>query len=310
MGRNRPIALVAIAALLVTLTACREGPGGPLDAVAPPDGSITVGSFDFSESRVLAEAYSQVLEGAGYQVRRVFGIGPRELVAPALARGLVELVPEYLGTALQFQSLGAESPGGNVGDTHARLLRRLEGGPLTALAAAPAQDSNAFVVSGKTAREQGLHKLSDLATVAPKLRFGGPPECPTRPFCLLGLQNVYGLSFREVLPLDAGGARTRQALDMGAVDVALLFTTDPAIDDDRLVALVDDRGLQPAENVTPLIRKELVNRAGQRLVEALDGLSGHLTTSALRELNAAVAVEGADVAPVVANWLRSEGLHQ
>ena len=44
---------------------------------------------------------------AGYQVRRAIGIGPREFVGPALALGLVELVPEYAGTALDFLSLGS-----------------------------------------------------------------------------------------------------------------------------------------------------------------------------------------------------------
>jgi hypothetical protein len=58
------------------------------------------------ESELLAEIYSEALDGGGFHVRRVFGLGPREFVAPALTRGLVELVPEYAGTALEFLSLG------------------------------------------------------------------------------------------------------------------------------------------------------------------------------------------------------------
>ena len=66
-----------------------------------------MGSFDFAESRLLAEMYSQALEAHGYRVDRAFDLGSREFVIPALAAGLIDFVPEYAGTALQFASLGA-----------------------------------------------------------------------------------------------------------------------------------------------------------------------------------------------------------
>ena len=88
------------------------------------------------------------------------------------------------------------------------------------------------------------------------------------------------------MPLDAGGPLTRQALATGIVDVALLFSTDPAIGDDDLVELVDDRALQPAENVTPIVRRAVVDRFGPRLVDTLDAVSARLDTETLRDLNA------------------------
>ena len=137
---------------------------------------------------MLAEIYSQALERGGYHVRRAFDLGPREFVAPALARGLVEFVPEYAGTALQFSSLGTRSATGNVRATAESLDRALEKHHVTALAPAPAQDANAFVVTRRTAVREHLRRLSDLAAVAPQLTFGGPPECPSRPQCLAGLE--------------------------------------------------------------------------------------------------------------------------
>ena len=125
--------------------------------------------------------------------------------------------------------------------------------------------------------------------------------------CLAGLQRVYGLKFDEVVSsLDAGGPVTHQALDDGYVDVALLFSTDPAIDDPDLVELSDDRRLQPAENVTPLVRKEVVERWGSKLVGVIDSVSAQLTTDELRQLNARAA--GGDVADVAAAWLEEHGL--
>ena len=253
------------------------------------DKVVTVGSFDFAESRLLAEIYSQTLEGADIRVRRAFGLGPREFVAPALAVGLVEFVPEYAGTAVRFLSLGTATPGADVTETRAALLRALKGRNATALDPAPAQDANAFVVTRATAARYDLNTVSDLESVASQLTFGGPPECVTRPLCLVGLRQVYGLRFEEIVELDAGGPTTRQALRNREVDVALLFTTDPAISGAGFIELQDDRGLQPAENVTPILRTEVVDEFGSSLVDPVNEVSARLTTDVLRDLNEQVA---------------------
>jgi osmoprotectant transport system substrate-binding protein len=270
----------------------------------PPseDNSVTIASFDFAESELLAEIYAQVLEGAGYSVERKLRLGPRELVSPALSVGLVEFVPEYLGTALQFLDLDAGVPDSDVQRARDQLVRTLEGSDITVLASAPAQDSNTFVVRSEVARSLRLRTLSDLAPVAPGLTFGGPPECPTRPFCLAGLRRRYGAEFSAFITLDAGGPLTRQALTNGQIDVGLMFTTDPNTNDPSLVVLQDDRSLQPAENVTPLVRTDLIRRFGQGFADIVDGISQQLTTTGLRDLNAQVA--GGKPAPAVAAaWL-------
>ncbi len=141
---------------------------------------------------------------------------------------------------------------------------------MLALAAAPAQNANTFVVTAETAARLDLDEVSDLAAVAGRLTFGGPAECATRRLCLVGLTDVYGVTFGDVLALDPGGPVTRQALRNGEIDVALLFTTDPAIEREGFVELTDDRGLQPAENVTPLIRSEVVERWGDDVVGVID----------------------------------------
>ncbi len=205
------------------------------------DGAITVASFDFPESELLADLYGQALRNHGYPVRLARRLGPRELVDPALARGLVELVPEYAGTALQFLSLGKAQPSADVAATHAALEQTLRGSQLVALDPSPAQDANAIVVTPRTASKYGLHTISDLARVKPLLTFGGPPECRTRPLCLQGLRRTYGLRVASFLPLDVGGPLTRQALEQQQVDVALMFSTEPALVNAGLVALADDR---------------------------------------------------------------------
>jgi osmoprotectant transport system substrate-binding protein len=274
---------------LFGLAACGSTSSETRPETALGDDAITIASFDFPESELLAQLYGQALVAQGFRVVFETGHGPRELVLPALERGLVEFVPEYAGTALQFLSLGTATPTADMNATGRALGDVLAGGPVVALEPSPAQNTNTFVVKIRTAARHNLQKISDLASVAPRLNFGGPPECRTRPFCLQGLENTYGLQFGRVLSLDAGGPLTHLALRDDYVDVALLFSTDPSITANGLLALDDDRHLQPAENVTPLVRTEVLDRWGPLFRDTVNAVSARLTTSGLQQLNAEMA---------------------
>jgi osmoprotectant transport system substrate-binding protein len=295
---------IGVLAAVLGLAACGDGTE-PAAADALDDDAVTIGSFDFPESVLLAELYSQTLESNGIPVIRAFGLGPREFVGPALDAGLIELIPEYAGTAVAYFSAGDVAPSADPLEAHRELTDVVDGTTITALDASPAQNTNTFVVTADTARRYGLTALSDLAAAAPELVLGGPPECPTRPLCEQGLRDVYGASFADFVALDSGGPVTHQALDGGGVDVALLFRTDPQLGD--YVELTDDLHLQPAENVTPLARVEVIERWGADVSGPVDAVSRALDTEALRELNAATA-QSDDVASVAAAWLRSRGL--
>ena len=307
MRARRPAGLLGGTVALCLLAASCSDPAAEPGADALDDGTVTVGSFDFPENELLAEIYGQALAGAGYDVEYRLGAGPRELVQPALARGLVEFVPEYAGTVLEFFGAGSDLLPTDPDATHAALERRLAGTPLVPLAPAPAQDANAVVVTPEVAERYDLATISDLRDVAGDLTFGGPPGCEERPFCLAGLESVYGLRFGAFMPLDVGGPLTHQALAGGHVDAALLFTTDSRVARDGLVVLTDDKALQPAENVTPIVRAEVIDREGAAFVEAVDAVSARITTETLQALNDEVAT-GEPARAVAARWLAAEGL--
>ena len=269
---------------------------------------ISVGSFDFPESVLLAEIYGQALAAAKFPVRILPNLGPREVVDTALMDGLLQLVPEYAGSALEFFSLGRQSATPDAGAASKALAASVAGRGLMAARPAPAQDANAIVVTAATAARYRLRSIADLATVAPGLMFGGPPECPGRAYCLPGLKRVYGLRFKAFIPLDAGGPLTLQALEAGYIGAALLFTTDPSIPARHLVVLADDRGLQPAENITPLVRRDAIARYGPRLLAALNRVSARLDTGTLRALDAQVEIAGQNARLVAGSWLRARGL--
>ena len=304
------MARAACLVLAVACTACTTASGQAPTARGPGGGGavITVGSFDFPESILLAYLYADVLAGKGYPVRVLPDLGTRELVDPALMAGLIQLVPEYTGSALEFASLGRVRATASVATTARALVRSMAARGLVTGRPAVAQDGNAIVVTAATAARYRLRPVSDLARVAGRVVFGGPPECPERPYCLEGLRLSYGLRFREFVPLDAGGPLTLQALTAGDIDVALLFTTDPAIRAQHLVMLADNHDLQPAENIVPVLRRATAHRYGPGLLATLNALSARLSTAALVGLDALMGLDGRAPRVVAEHWLQAQRL--
>jgi osmoprotectant transport system substrate-binding protein len=298
---RRTIAGAAIAAFALIAAAC--GSGGDGGTIEGP--TITIGSANFSENALVAEIYAQALESEGYQVERKLNIGSREIYAPALESGELDLIPEYIGTMLTYLG-GTASP--DSAETHAALQVAWEPAGIDVLDYASAQDKNGFVVTRATADEFGLAKVSDLAAYNGTLVLGGPPECPEREFCLKGLESVYGLSFAEFRPLDVGGPITVAALEGDEIQVGLLFTSDGTIVAKDFVLLEDDKNLQPAENLAPAVRSEIIEAYGDKFAETLQKVSSKLTTAELTAMNKLVGIDGQDPEQVATDWLAANGI--
>jgi osmoprotectant transport system substrate-binding protein len=304
--RLRPAAPVGLALVLV-VAGCDRGqaPPAPEDPRRP---TIQLASFDFRESEILGELYGQALRQHGFPVELVVQLGAREVVVPALQQGKVDMVAEYLGSALNFLNDRDRVATADPGLTHARLEQAFAPRGVSVLAYAPAVDRNGFVVTGEMARSRGLEKLSDLAPMASQLALGGPPECPQRPLCLRGLQDVYKLKFArfEAMP---SRTVTAAALETGEIDVGMIDTTDPNLvkPGNDLIQLEDDRDLQPADNVVPVVRREVLDAYGPPLVRLLNAVSTQLTTVELTRLNLQVA-DGESPADAAAGWLRAHAI--
>ena len=298
--RGQLATALVLCAAFAGLTACRSTPrhdAGGRDTKRP----IVIASFNFTESQILAELYAGALERAGIPVRRELDLGPRELVDPALAQGRIDVVPEYLGTALRFLDPG--SPAGSVGTDaeSAALGRALARWHVQVLTPSRAQDQNGLALLASRARALGARTTSDLRRHT-GLVLGGPPECPTRQFCLRGLEDVYGLHFPEFVPL-ADEAQTKIALEQGVIDVAVMFTTDANFADPSLVVLEDDRHLQPAENIVPVVSTRALEAYGPRVANVLNSVSAELTSGGLTFLNWRVDIDGRSVGDEAAGWL-------
>lgn len=302
MRRLRPAsAVLCVVALLAVLPACTAGSSGSSGTAAPSTGTIRIASYDFTESQVLAEVYAEAIRRAGLPVQIQHGVGTREVVEPALEQGVIDVVIDYLGTALRF--VRPEEPPGfrSPAQLRGELAQALTGRGISVLQEARAEDQNGFAVATTFAAEHHVSKVSDLVPIAAGLTFGGPPECPQRPLCLPGLRDVYGLSFGRVRAMPSRLA-TVEALLAGDIDVGMLETTDARLYESPVILLDDDGGLQPHENVVPLVRTAVLDRWGSRLRAALDAVSSRITTNDLRQMNRAVELDGRSPAEAAARW--------
>jgi osmoprotectant transport system substrate-binding protein len=303
-GRFRKGAIGAVLmAVALVATAC--GSGDDADSEAKDGPTITIGSANFSESALVAEIYAQALEADGYPVDRNLNVGSREIYWQALQNGDLGLLPEYTGALLTFLG-GTSSSDGDA--TYDALVNAAAAVDVVVFEPAPAQDKDGFAVTAETAEELGVEKVSDLAEYNGTLTLGASPECPTRPFCLLGLEDVYGLEFVEVKALDVGGPLTVAALEGGEIDVGQMLTSDGVIAAKGFVLLEDDKALQPAQNVVPALRKEIADAYGDALRDRLNAVSEVLTTQELILLNKAVSADGEDPETVATDWLAENDL--
>ena len=294
------------AALLLGLTACGGGDdplAGGGDSSAAPSGTVTVGSANFPESEIVAELYAGALESAGVETETSLGIGAREAYVGAVQDGSVDVVPDYSGNLLLFADPGATASSAE------EIMDALPGAlpeGLAVLEPAEAQNKDTLVVTPETAEQFGLTSIADMAEVCDRLVLAATPEFAERAYGLQGLEENYGCVPASFEPInDGGGPLTLQALLDGDADVADIFSTAPSIADNDLVVLEDPENNFIAQKVVPLTAED---RLPQEAVDALNELSGKLSTEDLVELNRRVSgEEQVNAADAAQEWLSANG---
>ena len=307
MHRRGVVGAIVALMLLVTAAACGDSGDDTKSSATTvkAKGSVTVGSFNFAESVLLANLYAKALDNAGYKTTVRGNLGAREVVFPALEKGEIDMVPEYVGNALAYLAKDAGKPGDNLQTSTQKLSDAVKAKQLTVLEPSKATDGDVLAVTKATADKNKLTKISDLAPVASQMTLGGPSECETRITCKVGLEQIYGLKFKGFRALDSGGPITNGALEKGDVQVARLFSADPDIKAKNFVVLDDDKFIQPAGNVVPLIRTAKVDEA---ITTVLNKVSSTLTTDDLLEMNRKINVDKADPDEVAQQYLQDKGL--
>ncbi|WP_046732678.1 ABC transporter substrate-binding protein [Streptomyces humi] len=305
----------APAALLLVLTACATGPSLETrgEVTAPPGDirHLTVGSAGFTESDLLAQMYAQLLNQAGYRTS-LLTVANRELYEPALESGQIDVVPEYAATFadwLNARTNGPDAPPAGSPDlaTTMKALRRLATPRgLTVLAPGRAVDQNAFAVTAAYARRYHLRTLSDLGASGLKVRLAAGDECVQRPYCAPGLKKVYGIDITGVDPKGVGTTQAKRAVQNGQDQMVLTTTTDATLGRFGLVLLADDRHLQNADYVVPVVNRS--RAGGERVTKALGRLNDVLTTADLAAMNQQVDSWRRLASDVARTYLKDKGL--
>jgi osmoprotectant transport system substrate-binding protein len=252
--------------------------------------TLTVGSKNFTEQKVLGEIYAQAFQAAGYKVKTALNLGDEQTALKALKDGQISGYPEYTGTALlSFLKVPAAKLPTDAGEAYDQVKAGMAKQGIKAFPPTPFTSSNEVALLKKKADKLGVTKISDLKSKAGSLTLYGSPECRTRRDCLLGLQEVYGLKFKKFVPVDI--AQRHEVLTSGQADVSIVFTTDPQIKRDNEVLLEDDKNMFPPYNSTFLMKTSTAQKAGPDLPKVIDAVNKNLTADVMQELNARVDLD-------------------
>ena len=275
-------------------------------------GSLTVGAAGFTESNILAQMYADLLQKAGFTVN-IKTVGSQEIFQGSLEKGQIAVVPEYAATyadSMQTEVTGTQSPNAASPDlqtTLTNLEKYLPKKGLTHLDPAQAADQNAFAVTKAFASQHHLTTLSDLGKSGISVKLAAPAECSTRPFCKPGLEKTYGIKISSLLPLAFDSLPLKQAVKSGKVQLGEVATVDATLSSIGLVVLTDDKHLQNADNLIPIVNQAALT-AHPEIATAINPLASVLTTEDLGTLDNQVDGQRMTVADVAKNYLTSKGL--
>jgi len=275
-----------------------------------PDNSgveLTVGSKNFTEALILGEIYAQALEAAGYSVNTDLNLGSEQVALKALQQGEISGYPEYTSTALtSFFNKTADEVPAEAQAAYEDAKTELESEGLTAFAPTPFADSNAVGMLTSRAEELDVTTISDLEGQSQDLVLAGSPECRQRVDCLVGLQDVYGLQFKEFTPVDI--ELRYPVLDDGEADLSILFTSDANLAaSDQYTLLEDDQGIFPAGNVIWITDQQVVEEAGPDYQATIEKVQEGLSLEVMQELNSRVDLDKEEPAAVATQYLQESG---
>jgi glycine betaine/choline ABC-type transport system substrate-binding protein len=316
-------ALLAALVLAVGVAACGDDDdddgddtGGDETALieSNPDNEgveLTIGSKNFDEQFILGEVYAQALEAAGYTVNKELNLGSEVIAKKALEEGEIDAYPEYTSTTLtSLYKVAPEEVPGDATEAYEMANAELQADGLTAFPPTPFTSANAVGLLTETADELGVSTISDLEGVSQDLVLYGTTECRQRIDCLLGLEQNYGLEFKDFKSVDP--ELRYDVLDNGDADLSILFTTDGQlyVEPETYTILEDDQQLLPAGNVIVTASQEAVDEAGEDFGATIEKVQENLTLEVMQELNARVSLDREDPADVAADYLQASGYVQ
>jgi osmoprotectant transport system substrate-binding protein len=302
-ARKSRLALIGGIGLAASLVLAGCASSNPLDTPTEDGGesagsdTIVIGSQAYYSNEIIAEIYAQALENAGFDVEKQFNVGQRDAYIPELESGAIDLFPEYTGNLLEFYDDAADVT--SPEDVYAALQEALPEG-LTALDYAEASDQDTYTVTKEFAAANNLTTIADLANVSEQVTIGAPPEFEQRPYGPAGAKELYGVD----LAFSATGDTTLEALLAGEIQVADIYTADPAFETEEIVALEDPENLILASNVVPIASSDVADE----VADVINAVSAALSADDLVALGVQSTVDEMSPEDIATQWLEDNDL--
>jgi len=304
--------VVAASAALLTACGSSDSSSSATDntsSASADHGTVRISGQNFTEAAIVADMYAAVLEKAGY-TPQVHLVDTRDVYMKIFPKDL-DVVPEYTGAIVEFLNgtyNGSNAKPITVSDPQKTIDKAkplLDKAGITLLNPSAATDTNAFFVSKDYSEQNNVTKLSDLK--GKSVTLAAAPDCKGRLDCEGGLSSAYGIKITKILPLGYASQQTYDSVLKGESQLGETSTTDGTLESQGLVLLPDDKQIQPAQNLVPMVSSEFL-QAHPDVADPLNNLMSKLTTDALIQLNAQVAVDRAKPEDVAQQWLSDNGL--
>ena len=303
---RRLAATIAVAsAAAIALAGCSSS--DPLSSGSGGDSkTIVVGSQAYPSNEIIAELYAQELEHEGFTVTKKLNIGQRKAYWPEVAKGSINVFPEYNGNLLNYllQEDGKDTTTETTTDGINSALKSALPSDVKALPSADASDADTYTVTQALADKYDLKSIADLSKIGGTISIAANPEFATAAYGPTGLKAKYGITGEVNQQNDSGGPLTIKAIQDGDSQVADIYSASASIKTEKLVTLEDPKHLVPANNVTPIVSKDLDSKAA----DAIEKVNKLLTTDALIELNRQNSVDQKSAASVAKSFLQDNDL--
>jgi osmoprotectant transport system substrate-binding protein len=308
-------ALLLSAALALSACGGDDGSSGSAERTSDVDlsgVSLTVGSKEFTEQRVLGQIVVQALQAAGADVTDRTNLTGTSVVRQALESGEIDVYYEYTGTGW-ISILGETEPVQGADEQFEAVKEADAENGITWFAPAEANNTFAIAANSSAVDEFGVESISDWAQVVnddPSAgRLCSSAEFINRNDGLPGVEELYGFDLpnSEVVQLEPALVYT-QVGKGDDCDFAVVFATDGQIAGNDLTVLEDDKQFFPPYNIAATMRTETYEENAAALDELFQAISAELDDETLTALNARVDVDGENPADVARDFLAEIGL--
>lgn len=265
---------------------------------------IVIASKPFSEQYILGHMAAMLIRGkAGLDTdMSKIGMGPTEMLHPAMKKGQIDIYPEYTGTAwMAVLKMPVEQNKDVIYQQTKKLYEekyRMHWMPTLGF-----QNTFAVATTQETAKKFNAKTIGDISNIDGLVLIGDATAF-SRVDEYPGLKKTYGLRGEEKV-VDVNFYY--EALKQKEGDIALVFSTDGRLKQYNLVVLEDTKKFFPPYETAYIVRKAIIDKY-PKVQEALNLLSGKINERTMIDLNYKVEVEKQDPEKVAEAFLRSKGL--